>query len=304
MSKPHIAVIMGGRSAERDVSLQTGECVQRALQSLGYPVDALDYDDGFVDALRRLHPAAAFNALHGGAGEDGTVAALLDWLRVPYQGSGVLASAVAMDKWMTKAVLAAEGLPVARGIKLTPREANEFAVARSFGLPCVLKPNAEGSAVGVSVVREAAEFSNAVRSASLDGGDILVEEYIEGREFTVAILADEPLPVVEIVPHDRFYTYQAKYTPGGSTHVVPASLAPATAHKMQLDALALHRALGCRDYSRVDIMMTQPGRIVILECNTLPGLTPLSLFPDAAKAAGISYDALVERLLVCALSRS
>lgn len=304
MAKPTIAVLMGGKSAEREISLQTGAGVLRSLQTLGYSARQFDYDDTLVDELRRAKPAAVFNALHGGAGEDGTVQALLDWLGLGYQGSGMLACAVAIDKWQTKALLLAEKLPCPRGIKIEAADAALFPVAEKFGLPCVVKPNAEGSALGVSLVRTPSDWSAAVAQASLGAGDILIEEYIPGREFTVAILADETLPIVEITPHDEFYTYRAKYTAGASTHNVPAALEPALAHAMQRDARALHNALGARDYSRVDIMLGISGQYAILECNTLPGLTPLSLFPDAAKAAGISYEALIERLLMCALSRS
>jgi D-alanine-D-alanine ligase len=303
VAKPAVAVLMGGHSAESEISLLTGAGVMQALTSLGYSPTRIDHDEGFVDALCRLQPDVVFNALHGGDGENGTVQAILDWLRIPYQGTGVRASAVAMDKWLTKALVLAEGLPAPRGIYLTAAQAASFAIAPRFGLPCVVKPRAEGSAVGVSIVRDQSEWPGAVNEASIGAGDVVVEEYIEGREFTVAVLGDEALPVVEITPHDRFYSYTAKYTPGGSTHTVPARLEPNVAQRMQHDALQLHRALGCRDYSRIDIMLDSSGRVAILECNTLPGLTPLSLFPDAAKAAGISYEALVERLLQCALSR-
>jgi D-alanine-D-alanine ligase len=302
-TKPDVAVLMGGSSVESEISLLTGNGVMQALKSLGYPATRVDHGAGFVDELRRIRPVAVFNALHGGEGEDGTVQALLDWLGIPYQGTGVRASAVAMDKWLTKSLLLAEGLPAPRAIHMHADAARPFAVEKQFGLPCVVKPRAEGSAVGVSIVRTHAEWEEAVLDASVGNGEIIIEEYIEGREFTVAILDDRALPVVEIAPHDRFYSYKAKYTPGGSTHTVPAKIEPKTAEEMQRAALALHRALGCRDYSRVDIMLNGSGRMAILECNTLPGLTPLSLFPDAAKAAGISYEALVEHLLECALSR-
>lgn len=176
------------------------------------------------------------------------------------------------------------------------------ATARDFGLPCVVKPNAEGSAIGVSIVRKADELGEAF--AKTAAAEILVEEYIEGREFTVAVLGEGALPIVEITPHDAFYSYKAKYTAGGSTHTVPAKLDPAIAQRMCTDALALHRALGARDYSRIDIMLDASGAYFILECNTLPGLTPLSLFPDAARAAGLSYEALIEKLVECARSRT
>jgi D-alanine-D-alanine ligase len=295
---------MGGSSVEREISLQTGSGVMAALKSLDYPATRIEHEDGYVDELRRVRPAAVFNALHGGDGENGTVQAILDWLRIPYQGAGVRASAVAMDKWLTKALVHSEGLPAPRGTRMSSSEARSFAVAERFGLPCVVKPREEGSAVGVSIVRDESEWADAVRNATFGDGEILIEEYVDWREFTVAILGEQTLPVVEITPHDRFYSYNAKYTPGGSTHTVPAKLEPRAVEQMQRAALALHCALGARDYSRVDIMMNESGQLAILECNTLPGLTPLSLFPDAAKAAGIPYETLVERLVLCALSRS
>ena len=302
--RPQIAVLMGGSSAEREISVQTGLGVMAALKTLEYPATRVDHTEGFVDELLRLRPAAVFNALHGGAGEDGTVQALLEWLRMPYQGSGVRASAAAMDKWLTKALLCAEELPAPRGARLSARQAASFPVAERFGFPCVVKPRAQGSAVGVSIVRDDSQWQAALRDAAIGEGDVVVEEYIQGREFTVAILDEHPLPIVEITPHDSFYSYTAKYTPGGSTHSVPADLEPALAQRMQAAALALHRAIGARDYSRVDVMLDAAGAFAILECNTLPGLTPLSLFPDAARSAGIPYEGLVERLLLCALSRS
>jgi D-alanine-D-alanine ligase len=301
MAKPLIAVLMGGKSVEREISLQTGVGVVRALASLGYATQTFDDDERLLDGLRAARPAAVFNALHGGAGEDGTIQALLDWLGLGYQGSGVRACAIAMDKWVTKALARAQGLPVPRGKQLAASD-DVHAVAEDVGLPCVVKPNAEGSAVGVSIVRKRDELEDAV--AKTGAASILVEEYIEGREFTVAVLGEETLPIVEITPHDSFYSYAAKYTTGGSTHTVPAQLDPRLAQGMAQAALTLHRALGARDYSRIDIMLDRSQAYYLLECNTLPGLTQLSLFPDAARAAGLSYEALIGRLVECARSRT
>lgn len=295
---------MGGPSAEREISLQTGAGVSAALERLGYPYITLDFDDHLVDRLRDDRPAAVFNALHGGAGEDGTVQAILDWLAIPYQGSGVRASAVAMDKWISKAVARAHDIPVPRAVLLDAAAGEAADVPEPPGLPCVVKPAAEGSAVGVNVVHLPELWPDALRAAGAYDGRVIVEEYIEGREFTVAILGAQPLPVVEITPHDDFYTYHAKYTPGASTHTVPAPLPDHIARSMQEHALRFHRALGCRDYSRVDILMSVSNSMYVLECNTLPGLTPLSLFPEAAAAAGITYDALVDRLIHAALART
>ena len=302
--KPRVAVLLGGTSVEREISVQTGEGVLSALADTGYPSIRIDHGPDFAARLQETKPAVVFNALHGGDGEDGTVQAVLEWLGLPYQGSGVRACAIAMDKWISKAVLQALDIPAPRGMRLTQEQALGYDVHEHFGLPCVVKPRAQGSAVGVTIVRDQGMWHDAVREACIGGDEILVEEYIQGREFTAAILEDRALPLVEITPHDAFYSYRAKYTTGGSTHTVPAVIPAQQATRIQDAALAFHRALGARDYSRVDVLMDRNGTIAVLECNTLPGLTPLSLFPDAARAAGLSYEALVERLVACALSRA
>ena len=295
---------MGGASAEREISLQTGGNVLQALLRLGYRANEIDFDDGFIAAMRANPPDAIFNALHGGAGENGTVQAILDWLQIPYQGSGVLASAIAMNKWITKAVMRDAGLPRPRAVLLSVAPGEVPPIPDPPGLPCVVKPVAEGSAVDVSIVHANDEWERAVRVAAGHGSGIVVEEYVSAREFTVAILGERALPVVEIVPADEFYSYHSKYTPGASTHIVPAKIDAAVAARMQDYGLRLHRALDCRDYSRVDMLMNATGHIFLLECNTLPGLTSLSLLPDAARAAGIEYDELVDRLAQMALARS
>jgi D-alanine-D-alanine ligase len=301
---PLVAVLMGGASAEREISLQTGLGVQRALESLGYQTFALDFDDRFVDEMRGRRPAAVFNALHGGAGEDGTVQAMLDWFRIPYQGSGVRASAVALDKWMAKALMRSADLPTPRATVMSVSGSDVPALPKRPGMPCVVKPQADGSAVGVSVVRAAGEWPAAIDAARAVSTRILVEEYVRGREFTVAVLGDEALPVVEIAPSDEFYSYHSKYTAGASRHTVPANIDPAISQRMQDYAIRFHRVLGCRDYSRIDVMMdAQDSSLYLLECNTLPGLTALSLFPEAAAAAGIAYEVLIDRLIRSALAR-
>lgn len=301
---PLVAVLMGGNSAEREISLQTGAGVGKALDSLGYRSFTCDFDDRFIDEMRSRKPDVVFNALHGGAGEGGTVQAMLDWLGVQYQGSGVRASAIAMDKWATKAVMRASDLPTPRATLLELDDASVPPMPKRPGVPCVVKPQAEGSAVGVTIVRSEADWPAAVAAARMLSNRMLVEEYVRGREFTVGILGDAALPVVEIAPSDEFYSYHAKYTAGASRHVVPAKIDDALAKRMQDYATALHHALGCRDYSRVDVMMdAADSSLYLLECNTLPGLTPLSLFPEAAAAAGLTYEALVDRLVRAALSR-
>lgn len=300
---PHVAVLMGGASAEREISLQTGAGVVAALDSLGYRTTAIDPHDDLVERLRATKPAAVFNALHGGAGENGTVQALLDWMEIGYQGSGMRASAVAIDKWMTKAVMRASDLPTPPAVVIDVAVAPRTAPKRP-GVPCVVKPLAEGSAVGVTIVKEDAQWPAAIEAARAVADRVLVEAYVRGREFTVSVLGVDALPVVEIAPSDEFYSYHAKYTAGASRHTVPAEVDAPIAARMQDYALRLHAALGCRDYSRIDVMMDATDEsLYLLECNTLPGLTALSLFPEAAAAAGIQYESLVDTLTRSALAR-
>ena len=302
--KAKVAVVMGGSSAEREISIKTGSGVMRALQSLGYDAQSLDYDTRFIDAIRELTPDAVFVALHGPGGEDGQVQALLEYLGIPYTGSNVEASALAMDKHLTKKLLAAEGLPTAAWDLFDLSGGTLPLLPGSLDLPLVIKPRFEGSAIGVVIVRTHEQWTNAMISAAKNYGQIMAEEFLEGREYTCAILGEEALPVIEIVPNtDEFYTYDAKYAPGGSTHIVPAKIDEDLAARLQMIALSVHRLLGLRDYSRTDFIVTKEGRPQILEINTLPGLTPTSLMPDACASVGISYEALVDRLVGYALAR-
>jgi D-alanine-D-alanine ligase len=303
-SGTRIAVVMGGPSGEREVSLQTGAGVVHALQELGYDARALDYDDRFVDAVRALAPEAVFIALHGPAGEDGQIQAVLEHLRIPYTGSGVAGSALAIDKHLTKKLLAAEGLPTPSWELFDLDGGSLPLLPGALDLPLVVKPRHEGSSLGVRIVRTHDAWTQAMLEASHRYAHVIAEEYVEGREFSVAVLGDEALPVIEIIPEtDDFYSYDAKYAPGGSTHVVPARIDDALAARLQVLALSAHRLLGLRDYSRTDILVNAQGRPYILEVNSLPGLTATSLLPDAARAAGMGYEALVERLVGFALKR-
>ena len=300
-----IAVVMGGGSAEREVSIASGTGVLRALHELGYDASSIDYDRRFVDGVRELNPDAVFIALHGPGGEDGQIQAVLDYCGVPYQGSGVEASALAMDKHLTKKLLAAEGLPTASWDLFDLAGGTLPLLPGSLDLPLVVKPRYEGSAIGVTIVRTHEQWSAAMLDAAQRYDEVLAEEYVAGREFTCAVLGEEALPVVEILAsRDEFYSYDAKYAPGGSTHLVPARIDDDLAARLQMLALSVHRLLGLRDYSRTDFIVSNEGRPYILECNTLPGLTPTSLLPDACAAAGIPYAALIERLVGYALSRA
>lgn len=300
-----VAVVMGGSSAEREISIQSGTGVLRALQALGYEATSLDYDERFVDNVRELKPDVVFNALHGPGGEDGHVQALLEYLAIPYTGSGIEAASLSMDKHLTKKLLAGEGLPTAAWDLFDLSGGTLPLLPGSLDLPLVVKPRYEGSAVGVTLVRTHEQWTAAMLAASKTYSQILAEEYVEGREFTCAILGEEALPIVEIVANrDEFYTYSAKYEPGGSTHVAPARIDDDLAARLQMLALSAHRLLGLRDYSRTDFIVSHDARPYVLEINSLPGLTPTSLFPDACAPIGIGFEALIERLLGYALARS
>ena len=304
MSKVRVAVVMGGPSAEREVSIESGQAVMRALASLGHDAQSLDFDGRFVDALREIRPDVVFNALHGTGGEDGTIQGVLEWLGIPYTGSDLTSCALAMDKHITKKLLAAEGLPTPAWDTFDLAGGTLPLLPGSLNLPLVVKPRSSGSSAGVSIVRTHEEWTKAMIGVAPRTTQIVVEEFIPGREFSSGVLGEEALPLVEIIASDEFYSYDAKYKPGGSRHLVPAPVDGDLTARLQMLALSVHRMLGLRDYSRTDFIVTKEGRPYILEINALPGLTPLSLFPDEARAAGISFEALIERLLQFALGRA
>ena len=290
-----VAVLMGGWSAEREVSLSSGRECAKALAERGYAVRSVDVgrDPAALLAALTPRPDAVFNALHGRGGEDGTIQALLDLLGIPYTHSGLLASAVAMDKPMAKAVFAAAGLPLAEG-RVASRA--ELAAGDPLPRPFVVKPVNEGSSVGVRIVREN-DNSWSVEAARWPFAEALVEAFVPGREITVAVMGARALGVCEIRPRGSFYDYTAKYGAGGSDHLVPAPIHP-QAYAAALDiALRAHRALGCRGVSRADLRYDdtkgEPGRLVLLEVNTQPGMTPTSLVPDLARHVGIDFSDLV-----------
>ena len=294
MNFHRIAVLMGGRSAEREVSLSSGHGVVAALTAEGFDAVGVDPGDDLVAQLRAVDPDAVFNALHGRFGEDGTVQGILEWMRLPYTHSGVLASALAMHKEKTKDVYRAAGLPVVRSIV-----ADRLAAAAGHLMepPYVVKPVNEGSSVGIFIVRKGDNRPPAALAAEdwHISSEMMVEEFVPGRELTVSVMGDRPLGVTEIVTDLEFYDYEAKYAPGGSRHILPAQV-PETIARDCLDmAVTAHRALGCRGVSRTDFRYddTQdPPRLILLETNTQPGMTPTSLVPEQAAHAGMSYGRL------------
>lgn len=329
-----ITVLMGGTTAERDVSLASGREVVNALRALGHDVVAIDTARGYLppgdervlipDSPRaeppRLEELAVmvrgemapalgelpavrqtdvvFLALHGGSGEDGRLQALLDLVGVPYTGSGYLGSALAMDKEVSKLLFERAGIPTPPWV-LAPADAE--AVERAVGFPAVVKPSKQGSTVGLTVVRRREGLAAAIEEAARFDDEVLIEKYIEGRELTVGVLGERALPVVEIRPKHEIYDYECKYTKGMSEYLVPAPLSEAQARELQDLALRAHRVLKLRGYSRIDFRMDAHGRVYCLEANSLPGLTQTSLLPKAAAAAGISFPELCDQIVRAAL---
>jgi D-alanine-D-alanine ligase len=290
-----VAVLYGGISAEREVSLSSGKQVVRALREAGYEVTPIEVGQDIGAVVRALTPApdAVFNALHGRFGEDGTIQGLLDWLGIPYTHSGVRASALAIDKVAAKAIFREAGLPVPHGRLV---DVEELEAADPMPLPYVIKPFNEGSSVGVEIMREGGNRRAEVARSWKFGRQALVEEFIPGRELTVGVMGDKPLLVTEILPSVGFYDYEAKYAEGGSSHRLPAEIHPDARDRALEIALAAYRVLGCRGASRADFRYDdtggEPGRLVLLEMNTQPGLTPTSLLPEQAAHCGMDFPAL------------
>lgn len=294
----HVAVLMGGWSSERPVSLNSGRGCADALESRGYRVSRIDVGRDIAEVLAKLKPDVAFNALHGPSGEDGSIQGVLEVLRIPYTHSGVLASALAMQKDLAKVVLSAAGVPVPHGIVVDRHDAAQRHVLPT---PYVLKPVSEGSSFGVVIVKEGrAHPPQEVGREDWPYGDrLLAEHFVDGKELTCAVMGDRVFDIIEIVPvSEAFYGYDAKYAKGGSIHVLPAKIKPKIYHEVQDLALRAHRALGCRGVSRADFRYDESkgedGELVCLEVNTQPGMTETSLVPDAAAHAGMSFGELVE----------
>ena len=332
-----ITVLMGGTSSERDVSLASGIRVAEALRSRGHEIRAVDPARGEInleeqralasgvvvqtappsqDALRRMAREAlprmagtlprsgetdvVFLGLHGGTGEDGTIQAMLDLTGVPYTGSGHLASALAMDKDLSKQLFRQAGVTTADWL-MAPVTAEE--VGTKLGFPVIVKPSKQGSTVGLSIVRNPGELQAAIDEAAHFDDEVMVEAFIAGRELTVGILGGDALPVGEIIPKHEIYDYECKYTPGMADERFPAELTSAEAARIQQEARAAFKALKLGGYARIDFRMSENGRFYCLEANTLPGMTQTSLIPQAAAAAGISFPELCERIVRLAMTR-
>jgi D-alanine-D-alanine ligase len=339
-----IAMLLGGQSPERDVSLETGRSVAGALWGLGHELIPLDpahgaeplpdkpeawghgprplppepihqggrYHGAFfaaIETCRRRAVDVIFNALHGGLGEDGTIQGYLDLVGIPYTGSGMLASALAMDKAMAKKIFQQDSIRVPRDITVRPSERIDPArlldeLQEPLQLPVVVKPSNQGSTVGLRVVEQKGQLEEAVREAARFGSPVMIERYIPGREMTVAVLEDQALPIVEIIPQGGLYDYESKYTKGKSRYVTNPDIPSGVVEEMQNMSLRAFRSLGCYGYARIDVRLDPENVPYILEVNTLPGMTAHSLVPKAARAAGIDFPDLIDRIIRLALNRA
>jgi D-alanine-D-alanine ligase len=307
-----VAVLKGGRSLERQVSLRSGARVEDALERLGHDVVALDVGQDLIARLREASPDVAFIAMHGRDGEDGTVQELLEILDIPYTGSGVLACVRATDKVLAKHLMIEAGIPTPEFFAFSETAFRELgaadalpAIEERLEFPIVVKPSSQGSALGIKFARSAADVPAALVAAFSYDSRGLLECYVDGRDLAVSILDDEPLPVVEAVPTgDGFYDFEARYEIGRTEFVCPATLPDGLAEQAQELALQTYRLLGCSAFGRVDLMLGSEGELTVLEANPIPGLTETSLLPQAAEAAGISFDELVGRIVELALERA
>lgn len=297
-----IGVLLGGLSSEREVSIASGTAILKALHEKGYHAVAVDVGRDIAEKIHEQNIEAAFIALHGKFGEDGAIQGMLEVMGIPYTGSGILASALGMNKTVSKQVFRSQGLLVGAYEVIYAGRADEaHSIVAQLQYPVVIKPHAEGSSVGVSLVFKNEEVTPAVELAFKYGDEVLIEKFIKGKEVQVGILGTRALGAIEIVPKRTFYDYTAKYEKGMSDHFFPARIPEADYQRTLEAGLAAHRAIGCRGYSRVDFILDESGAPHILEVNTLPGMTATSLFPEIAKGVGISFPDLVEEILRLAL---
>ena len=308
MSVPPVIVAMGGRSLEREISLRSGHRVERALRSLGHPVQALDVGPDFIERVTELEPRFVFVAMHGRGGEDGTLQDLLETLSVPYTGSDPLSSALCMDKMLFKRMLRLHGIPTPAFHSFNETAFREMGGASTFprllrelGLPVVVKPVAQGSAIGIKFVSRAEELPSAILGAFGYGDRVIVEQRIVGRELAVTVMgppeAPSALPIVELFTPESFYSYEVHYTIGQLRMDVPAQLSSEVRERVESAALSSYTLVGCRDFARVDLILDEHDQPQVLEINTIPGLTETGITTAAAEAAGMTFSQFVERIV-------
>lgn len=302
MTNKKIGVLMGGTSAEKEVSIKSGTAVFNALKNLKYSVVAVEAGSDICEILRREKIEIAFLTLHGGCGEDGSVQGLLEVMGIPYTGSGVLASAIAMDKEASKKIFLYHGISVPPFVTVRRNELSVMGKEKNFSrinfsLPWVIKPATEGSSIGVSIVKDGSALSGAMERAMGFSDRVIIEKYIEGKEIQVGILNDNILGAVEVRPKVEFYSYEAKYTAGLTDYILPPELETGILGKAEKAALSAHMALGCRGATRVDLIVDGEGNSHVLEVNTIPGMTETSLLPKIAGLSGLDFQLLVEEIL-------
>jgi len=307
LNKNRIGILMGGASTEREISLKSGSAVYEALKNNNYNVIPLDLtteiEKEVISMIKKADISIAFIALHGRFGEDGTIQKILEDLRIPYTGSGKTASRIAMDKVASRKIFQHHNIPVPKFIVVNKKKeySLEMIAEALKTLPLVVKPATQGSSVGVSLIHDFQDLDKAVSLAFQFSSKIIIEEYIKGRELTVGILEDKPLPIIEIVPKEKFFDYRAKYQSGKTNYVVPAELPDNITKNVQEIGLRAHKAINCKAFSRIDLILDLENRPVILEINSIPGLTLTSLLPKAASALNIDFSELCLRLIRLAL---
>ena len=301
-----IAVLYGGVSNEREVSISSSKGIIEALKQNGHDVIGIDFHPERLEEVIQLDVDLVFIGLHGKHGEDGAIQGLLDMLEIPYVGSGTMASAIAMNKAKAKQLFETVGIPVAKGEAYRIKETTALEEIASeihdtFTFPFVIKPNQEGSTVGLTIVQSEQETVDAIKLAAASDEYVLVEQFIKGTELTVPVMGkmkeEQSLPIIEIIPKNELYDYESKYDVDGSEHIIPARLDEEVTKKIQEYAVLAHQVLGCKTYSRADFLLTEDNIPYILEVNTLPGMTPTSLFPDAAKHVDLSYEEMIEQFV-------
>ncbi|MDI7258694.1 MAG: D-alanine--D-alanine ligase [Thermodesulfobacteriota bacterium] len=299
LKRKKIGVLMGGLSREREISLRTGKAILKALVEKGYKACPIDVSHEVAERLMKEKIEIAFNALHGRYGEDGTIQGMLEIMGIPYTGSGVLASALALHKITAKKILSYEKIPTPSFEFLRREEIERDPPRRiSLPIPLVVKPAREGSTIGISIVKKEEELLPAIKEAGRYDEEILIEEFMKGKEITVGILNDIPLPIIEIAPRSGFYDYHSKYTKGETQYIIPAQIPREKYLYAQEISLRVFKVFGCSGFARVDLMTDEEGNPFVIDVNTMPGMTETSLLPKAAEFVGISFGELVERILL------
>ncbi len=297
---------MGGLSTEREVSLRSGTAVAEALKEKGYEVVTLDIQKETIGKIQEINPDVVFLALHGKYGEDGCIQGMLEWMGYPYTGPGVASSAICMDKILTKRILVNHNIPTPKFMEFKSFDKGmKDIILENFSLPVVLKAACQGSSIGVSIVGSEAQLEKEIEEILKYGDSLLVEEYVEGTELTVPIIGNEnyrALPIIEITSENEFYDYESKYTQGMCQHIIPARIDDNTYKAVEKAALQAYDATGCKGFSRVDVIIDKAGNPYVIEINTIPGMTSMSLFPDSARYAGIEFPELLDEIVKLSLN--